>query len=222
MKQGIILDIDGTLLASNDAHAHAWYDALADFGWEVPLIRLQHLIGMGGTRFLHVLYPQMQEDEGIGKVISTRRKRLFLEHYAPTLQPTPGARELVERLLRDGCRVVVGTSSSRAELDVLLQRAGVADLITEAVTSADVEKSKPSPDVVAASLDKLGVPPHEVAMIGDTPYDIEAAQRGGVTAIAVRSGGWRDDELAGAAAIYDNPADLVAHIADSPIAKGKE
>lgn len=219
MKAGVILDIDGTLLASNSAHAHAWFDALADFGWDVPLVRLQYLIGMGGGRVLHVLYPQMNEEEGIGKVIATRRRHIFMGHYAPTLQPTPGARALVEHLLHGGTRVVVGTSASQAELDVLLQRAGVSDLITEAVTAADVAKSKPSPDVVSACLHKLGLPPSQVGMVGDTPYDIEAARRGKVTPIAVRSGGWQDDELEGAA-IYDNPADLLAHFADSPIAKG--
>lgn len=215
--KGVLLDIDGTLLASNDAHARSFVDAFADFGWEIPFFRVKWLIGMGGDRLIGTLYPQMKSTEGIGKIVTTRRKRVFLERYAPFLQPTPGARDLVTYVQGRGLKTVVATSAKQDELETLLKRADVADLLHIATTSDEVEESKPSPDVVEAAMGKIGLDPSEVVMIGDTPYDVESARRAGVGIIAVRSGGWADDELQGALAIFDNPADVLAHVDETPL-----
>lgn len=220
MPQGVIFDIDGTLLCSNDAHAHSWVDAFSDFGFSVPFYQLRWLIGMGGDRLIQTLFPGMSSDEGIGKVISHRRGNVFLERYAPLLQPTPGARALVERVQRDGFKTVIATSSKQRELEVLLHHARVEDLLTEATTASDVDSTKPAPDVVHSALDTLRLPADQAVMIGDTPYDIESAKRAGVPIICVRSGGWDDGSLEGAAAIYDDPQDLLAHYGESPLATG--
>lgn len=216
--QGIIFDIDGTLLASNEAHAHAWVDAFSDFGWDVPFFRLKWLIGMGGDKLLGTVVPTMSESEGIGHILSQQRKRIFLERYAPLLKPTPGAREFVQRLKDEGLKLVIATSSNRQELETLLEKAEVADLLTEATTASDVEASKPAPDVVQSALEKLQLSPENVLMVGDTPYDVESAKKAEVGVVAVRSGGWNDETLSDAVAVYENPADILAHWDESPFA----
>lgn len=219
MVQAVIFDIDGTLLASNDAHAHSWVDAFSDFGYSVPFFQVRWLIGMGGDRLVKTLFPGMSTSEGIGKVVSHRRGNVFLERYAPSLQATPGARDLVKRVQRVGLKTVIATSAKQRELQVLLEHAGVSDLLTEATTASDVESSKPAPDVVQSALDKIGTPAGESIMIGDTPYDVEAAAHAGVPIICLRSGGWDTDALEEAVAVYDDPGDLLAHFDDSPLAR---
>lgn len=220
MIRGVLFDIDGTLLASNEAHARAWVDAYADFGYNVPFYQLRWLIGMGGDRLIKTHFPGMSSKEGIGKVLAERAVTVFLHRYAPPLQPTPGARALVERVQSAGLKTVIATSAKEKELEVLLKRAGVADLLAEATTASDVEAAKPSPDVVHAALQKIGLSASEVVMIGDTPYDVEAANRAQVQIIGVRSGGWDDASLEGAAAIYNDPEDLVNHFNDSLLRDG--
>jgi len=218
--QGVLLDVDGTLVQSNDAHTHAWVEAYAAFGYTVAFAQVRRLIGMGGDRLMPTVTPDLQADEGVGKQIADRRKTIFLEQYAPSLQPTPGARELVEALQQRGLRTVISSSAKRDELDTLLRAAHVDDLLHEATTQDDVEQSKPAPDAVQVAVKKISLPPDACVMLGDTPYDVESAQRAGVVAIAVRCGGWDDAALAGAHAIYDDPADLLAHLAQSPLATG--
>jgi len=220
--QGVILDIDGTLVLSNDAQAHAWSEAFAEAGYDIPFERVRPLIGKGGDQVIPELVPGLNDQEGTGKTISERRKELILNRYAPTLAPTKGARDLVLKIKEDGLTVVIASSATEAELEVLLKVAQIEGLIQEATTSNDAEASKPAPDIVAVALSKLQMDPSQVVMIGDTPYDIESAGRCGVGVIALRCGGFADSQLAEALAIYDDPADLVAHFANSPLAKGDE
>jgi HAD superfamily hydrolase (TIGR01509 family) len=218
--QGILLDIDGTLLLSNDAHARAWVDAYAAFGYRIELKRVQPLIGMGGDKVMARLTPGLNKEEGVGKQIDERRKEIFLQRYAPSLQPSPGARDLVLRMKDEGLQITIATSASNEELKALLEAAQVDDLIEVTTTSSDAEQSKPDPDIVSAALEKSGQGPDEVMMLGDTPYDVESAGKCGVGVIAVRCGGHSDQELKGALAIYDDPADLLAHYGESPLAQG--
>lgn len=217
MLRGILLDIDGTLLLSNDAHARAWVAAFANHGYAVSFDRVRSLIGMGGDKLLPAIVPGLSDQQGEGKQIADERKTLFRQRELADLQPAPGARELVERLDRAGLKLVVASSASGDELDSLLQAARVDDLIDTATTSSDAKESKPDPDIVAAALDRSDLRAEEVLMIGDTPYDVESAARCGVGLIAVRCGGWDDDRLDGALAIYDDPADLLAHWRESPL-----
>lgn len=214
---GMILDVDGTLIASNAAHARAWVDALAEYGYAVAYEQVYRRIGMGGDKLLPSLIG-VEEDTATGEAIGQRRRQIFMERYFPAVRPTPGARALLERLRAAGLRLVVATSAQADELEALVERAGVRDLVPEATTSSDAPSSKPSPDIVVAALEKLGCAPEAAVMLGDTPYDIEAAGRAGIATIALRSGGWDDAGLAGAVAIYDDPADLLAHLDESPLA----
>jgi len=217
--RGALLDNDGTLVLSNDAHATAWQEALAEHGYAVSYDTLRGLLGMGGDKVLPEVAPGLTDKEGVGKAITARRQQIFLERYAADLQPAPGARALVERLLAEGLRVVIASSAQPDELAVLLKRALVDDLLPERTTAQDAAESKPAPDIVAVALERIGLPADAVLMVGDTPYDIEAAAQVGVGVIALRCGGFSDDRLAGARAIYDDPADLLAHYDTSPLGK---
>lgn len=220
MIRSVILDIDGTLLDSNEAHARAFVDAARELGFESPEVAdVQRLIGMGGDKLIPRAFGFEQESEP-GRRLDELKGTLFRSRYLPELQPTPGTRPLLERLRSDGYSLVVATSANEDDLRGLLRRAGVEDLIAGTTSGGQVDASKPSPDVVEAALEQAGVEPRDALMLGDTPYDVEAASRAGVPLIAVRTGGWGDEDLRGAIAIFDDPGDLLAHYDDTPLARG--
>lgn len=217
--QGVIFDVDGTLVLSNDAHADAWVGAFAEHGYDVPFERVRPLIGMGGDKLLPTVVPGLSDQAGVGKAIAERRKQIFKERYAAALRAAPGSRDLVQHLRECGIKLAIASSAKEDELKLLLEAAQVDGLIETATTSSDADESKPAPDIVGVALDKIGLAPDEVLLVGDTPYDIESAGGCGVGVIAVRCGGFSDDQLAGARAIYDDPADLLAHYGESPLAQ---
>lgn len=211
----VILDVDGTLLLSNEAHARAFVDAGDELGFEHPGFEpILRMIGMGGDKLIPRAFG-FEEERDRGERLSTRKGEIFRERYLPELRPAPGARELLERLRSDGLRLVVATSADEEDLDGLLRQAGVKDLIEASTSSGQVDDSKPDPDVVEAALEQADAPAERVVMIGDTPYDVEAATRAGVAIIGVRCGGWSDEELRGAIAVYAHPADLLARYEES-------
>ena len=209
----VLLDIDGTLLYSNDQHARAFVLAAEEMGVAHPGFEaVRRMIGMGGDKLVPRAFG-FELESPRGEEIDRRKGRLFRTLFVSELRPTEGARDLVERLKSDGLRLVVATSAGGDDLDLLLGRAGVADLIDDCTTSSDVEESKPAPDLVEAAAALAGVPPERCVMIGDTPYDVEAATRAGVRIIGVRTGGWTAAELAGSIAVYDHPAAILANYA---------
>jgi HAD superfamily hydrolase (TIGR01509 family) len=217
--RAVILDIDGTLVDSNDAHAQAFVDAGEEMGIVVRFQEVRRLIGMGGDRLIPRVFGFEQESER-GEELEERKGRIFRERFLPTIQPMPGTRELLERLRDEGLELVVATSASQDDLAGLLERAGVSDLIEQSTSAGDVEETKPAPDPVESALEKAGCEPTEAVMIGDTPYDVEAASQAGVAIIGVRCGGWNTEELRGAAAVYEDPADLLRQFERSPLARG--
>ena len=218
MLQGVIFDIDGTLVDSNDAHAHSWADTFAEAGYEVPFDVVRPLIGMGADKLLPKTI-DVTHDSDEGKKLLARRSEIFQEKYLPRLKPLPGSRALVLRVRADGLKAIVATSAKEDELKGLLQAATVNDLMEEKATASDAKRSKPDPDIVEAAVGQSGIGKANLIMIGDTPYDVEAATRAGVKCIGFRSGGWNDDSLKDAVAIYDGPADLLAHYDASPLGR---
>jgi HAD superfamily hydrolase (TIGR01509 family) len=205
----VIFDVDGTLIDSNAAHADTWAQALSEHGVPRDAAQIRPLIGMGSDKLL----PTMGLEEGspIGHAVARRKKELFAERL-PRLQPTNGARALVAFLREHGKTLVIATSADEEEMDALLQQAGVGDLIPRRTSSDDAEHSKPDPDIVLAALRRSGARPGATVMIGDTPFDIEAARRARVDPIALRCGGhWGERDLGAAIAIFDDPADLLLH-----------
>ncbi len=214
-----VLDIDGTLIDSNDAHARAWVDVGKEMGYDIEFSHVRRLIGMGGDKVLPEI-TGLDDDSDEAKKMKERRGEIFQERYLATLQPFPRARELLERFQAEGLTLVVATSASKDDMGKLLEKAGIKDLIEEKTSQSDVEASKPDPDVVEAAVEKAGCKPAEAVMLGDTPYDVEASRRAGVPCVALRCGGWGDEELGDAVAIYDDPADLLANYDRSPFANG--
>jgi HAD superfamily hydrolase (TIGR01509 family) len=210
LLQGVVFDIDGTLVDSNDAHAQSWVDTFAETGYNVPFDVVRPLIGMGADKLLPKTIG-VAHDSDEGKKLTRRRSEIFREEYLPRLRALPGSRELVLRVRANDLETIVATSAKDEELKGLLKAAEVADLMEEKATASDAKRSKPDPDIVHAAIEQSGIPPEHLVMIGDTPYDVEAATKAGLPVIAFRSGGWGDAHLKGAAEIYDGPLDLVAH-----------
>jgi HAD superfamily hydrolase (TIGR01509 family) len=220
LLQGIIFDIDGTLVDSNDAHARSWVDTFAEAGYDVPFEAVRPLIGMGGDKLLPKTIG-IRHDSEEGKKLSKHRSEIFRKKYLPTLRPLEGSRALVLRIRSEGLKAIVATSAKDEELNGLLEAAEVADLMEEKATASDAKRSKPDPDIVEAAIEESGINPQNLVMIGDTPYDIEAASKAKVRCIAFRSGGWTDQALTGAVELYDGPADLLARFDSSLIGREK-
>ena len=215
MYRASIFDVDGTLVDSNDAHANAWVQAIADSGGRVELSRVRPLIGMGGDKVIPQL-TGLAADSPEGKAIADKRGEIFKRDFLPHLKPTRGAQQLLEWLRDDRKALVIASSAREDELRGLLEIAGASRLIESTTSSDDAEHSKPDPDIVAVAIRRTGCPAGEVIMVGDTPYDVEAALRAGIDIIGVRCGGWRDEELHGAIAVYADPADLLERYDLSP------
>jgi HAD superfamily hydrolase (TIGR01509 family) len=218
LLKGVIFDIDGTLVDSNDAHAQSWVDTFAEAGYGVPFDVVRPLIGMGADKLLPKTIGIKHSSEE-GKKLIKRRSEIFRERYLPRLRPFKGSRDLVLRVRSDGLKAIVATSAKDEELEGLLKAAQVEDLMQERATASDAKRSKPDPDIVEAAIEESGIPPEQLVMIGDTPYDVEAAAKAGIRAIAFRCGGWNDEKLRGAVEIYDGPADLLAHYESSLIGR---
>ncbi len=206
----LMFDVDGTLINSNEAHAEAWRQALREHGIDAQLLEVRRLIGMGGDKILPV-FAHVSEDSDKGRAI-TRRKRELFNARLPELAPTRGARELIQFLTERQVGIVIATSAEDGEMSALLRRAGVDDLIPDRTSKDDVSTSKPDPDIVRAAMTRVGARPKHTALVGDTPYDIEAGERAGIDVIALRCGGyWADDSLRRAIAIFDDPEALLRH-----------
>lgn len=215
----MIFDVDGTLVDSNDAHASAWLDALKEFGFtDIPFERVRRMIGMGGDKLLPNLTGMTDDDER-GRKLLDRRKDIFLNTYLTGIRAFPCSRELVERIKRDGMLAVVASSANAKELTPLLRAARVDDLMDGITSSSDAKESKPDPDIVQAAVARTHFRAEQLIMLGDTPYDVEAAKRAGVPIVAVRCGGWNDRDLQGALAVYDDPADILNNYDKTHFAK---
>jgi HAD superfamily hydrolase (TIGR01509 family) len=215
--EGVLLDVDGTLIDSNGAHARSWSDTLREFGYDISAERVRPLIGKGGDKLLPELIG-VEVDSEHGRAMTERRAGIFRDRYIPALRQTRGARALVERLRREGLQLIIATSANEEELRPMLRQVGLEDLLAKKTSSDDADHSKPDPDIIVAALEKGGLAPDAAILLGDTPYDVEAAARASVETVALLSGGWNADALHGAVAIYEDPDDVLRHFTASPFA----
>jgi len=218
--EAVIFDIDGTLINSVDLHARAWQEAFAHYGKQFAFDKVRYQIGKGGDQLLPV-FLSPEEIEQFGEELEKHRGELFKREYLPRVEGFPRVRELFERLRAEGCRIALASSAKADELEAYKEKAGIVGLVEEQTSADDVEKSKPHPDVFESALSLLGDPPVErVIVVGDTPYDAEAAGKAGLRTIGVLCGGFPEDDLrgAGCVAIYRDPADLLARLEESPLA----
>lgn len=207
-RPSVLLDLDGTLVDSVFHHVVAWDAALRAGGYAVPTWRIHEAIGMGSDRLLPWL---LGEHVGAADKLSDEHKRRFLEH-ADALHATPGALALVEDLRHREVPFVVATSASTEELQALLDALGTHDLPTADADS--VEAAKPAPDLLLEAVAQIDRPIEHATMVGDSPWDAEAARMVGVRMVAVRCGGFGDRRLTdgGAATVVDDPRALVGRL----------
>ncbi|MQY27737.1 HAD family hydrolase [Nocardia aurantia] len=214
-----VLDIDGTLIDSNYQHALAWYRALRSVDEIHPVWRLHRLIGMGGDQLVTEIGGADLERRAGDR--ARERQGEEVDALLAEMSPLPGARDLLTAVKKRGHRLVLASSAQQRHVDAFLDKLDARDLVDAWTSSADVENSKPAPDLLETALKKLGVPADTPSVVvGDSVWDIEAAKRAGMPAIAVRSGGFGDDELrhAGAIALYDTPGDLARSLDETPLA----
>ncbi len=219
MIKAAIFDIDGTLVDSVALHARAWQESLHKFGHDIPFDAVRQQIGKGGDQLLPVFLTK-QELAQYGNALVEYRGQLFKDKYLAQVKPLPCARELFLRLRQDGKQIALASSAKGDELITYKRIANIEDLVDEETSSDDAERSKPHPDIFEAALRRLkDVKPSEAIVVGDSPYDEQAAGKLGLRGIAVRSGGFSDKDLrdAGFSEIYDNIADLLRHYRESLI-----
>jgi len=208
--KAVIFDIDGTLLDSNDAHAESFVEAFKKFGKIVPFVELKWLIGMGADKILEK-YLTKPEIEKFGADLTEYRKKIFLRDYLPELKTFPKMRPLLEKIERDGKKIALASSASREELEKYHELLKIDDLLDKETSSDDAEESKPAPDIFVAALRKLkNITKSEALIIGDTPYDAEAAGKAKLKIIGVKSGGWSREKLLekGCQEVYENIGEI--------------
>jgi HAD superfamily hydrolase (TIGR01509 family) len=220
MIEAIIFDIDGTLLDSVDLHARAWQEAFRHFGREIAFEDVRQQIGKGGDQLLPV-FLNKEELQKEGQALSEFRAKLFKDKYLRSVRPFPGVRQLFETVKAHGQKAALASSAKPDELDIYKRIANIEDLVEVGTSSGDAEKSKPHPDIFEAALGKLGqVQPSHVIVVGDTPYDAEAAGKAGMKTVGVLCGGFPAEDLKGAGciALYAGPEDLLQRYDESPLA----
>jgi HAD superfamily hydrolase (TIGR01549 family) len=218
MIEAVIFDVDGTLVDTVDQHATAWQRTFAHFGHDVDFAAIRSQIGKGGDQLMPVFLPK-DEVERRGKAIEEYRKDLFKREYLPHVRGFPKVRDLFERILADGKRIALASSAKGDELMAYKKAAHIVDLVDEETSSDDAERSKPHPDIFEAALARLKLPARRAIVVGDSPYDAEAAGKAGMKTVGVLCGGFPEAELrkSGAAQIFRDPADLLANYGRSLI-----
>jgi HAD superfamily hydrolase (TIGR01509 family) len=214
----ILFDLDGTLVDSNDLHVRAWEEVFREAGFDISADAIRGQIGKGGDNLVPALLPDL--DAPRQHALADAHGSRYKARYIGRVRPFPAARDLLARARDAGSKVVLASSASGEELDHYIDLLDASDLIDATTSKDDVESSKPDPDIFAAALAKAGAKPGEAMVVGDTPYDILAAARCGIRAVAVLSGGFPEQDLrdAGAVAIYPDVAALLAGFGESPLA----
>ena len=220
--RAVLFDIDGTLVDSNDFHIEAWQRVFAESGHDIARKDIHGQIGKGGDQMVPALLPDL--DKQAVDALCDRHGTLFQRDYIDRVKAFPEARDLAARVHKDGIQVVLASSASGDDRDHYVELLDLKSIMTTSTTSDDVDQTKPAPDIFAAALAKLtDVQAHEAVVIGDTPYDMRAAEKCGIARIAVRSGGFSDEALseAGAEASYDDLAALLRDYDRSMLTAGR-
>ena len=210
----ILVDVDGTLVDTNYFHTVSWWRAFQGIGEQVPMSSIHPLIGMGSDQLISRLLGRESDEASDGHSKE-------YEPFKKEIKAFPGAADLLRELSKRGARVVLATSSDEKDLDRLREAVGADDAIDEAVSKGDVEHSKPAPDIFEAALKKFDLDPERTLVVGDTRWDVEAAAKLGLQVVCVLTGGSTREQLeeAGAVAVYEDVAELLAELDDSPVSK---
>ena len=211
-----ILDVDGTLVDTNYHHTLAWYRAFLRHDLVLPLWRIHRHIGMGGDQLVASLCGE-EVEQALGDRIRDAEKDRYME-LIDEVRPFPSARKLIDALRERGQPVVLASSAKSHEVDHYLDLLDARDVVEGWTTAADVERTKPHPDLVGAAIEKAGG--GAAVMVGDSTWDCEAARRCGVETVALLTGGFSEEELrdAGAVEVFDSIEALRSSIEQTPLA----
>ncbi|MDT5340782.1 MAG: hypothetical protein QOD90_6287 [Mycobacterium sp.] len=214
----VLFDIDGTLIDSNYLHVHAWQRAFSEQGHVVESWRIHRRIGMDGSTLLDELVPGIADDAA--DRVQDLNSRYYQE-LTYLLRPLPGALQLLDAVAAKGLQVVLATSAPEDELAILRKVLDRDDIVSAVTSSADVDTAKPEPGIVQVALDRAAVDPSRAVFVGDSVWDVRAANRAGVPCIGVESGGIdrRLLQAEGAVSVFENPSDLIDHLEQTPIAR---
>ncbi len=209
--EAVLLDIDGTLIDSNDKHADCWVEAFRKFGKEVPLDVIRMQIGKGGD----LLVPDTlnaREMREFGEPLKKYRGELWKDDYMKSVKPFPGAIEAIRALHGRGLKVAFASSSNPNEVEYYVELLGVGDLLEGTTSKGDAEVSKPSPEIFEAALERVNADAARSLVVGDTPYDVLAAHRIPVAVAAVLCGGFPRESLTKAEFVFDDLPHLVREL----------
>jgi HAD superfamily hydrolase (TIGR01509 family) len=212
---GVLFDVDGTLLDTNYLHVLAWWRACREERYDdITMAQLHRAIGMASELLTEQLLGKRDED-----VIAAHARQF--EKLRSMAEAQPGAADLVRACRDHGLATVLATSGKADDLEWMLPLIGAGEAVSGSTTSEDVERSKPAPDLLQVALDTHGLDPERTAVVGDTVWDVQSAQRAGLPCVGLTCGGISAQELreAGAVEVYDDPADLLAHLADSVVSR---
>ena len=211
MIEAFIFDVDGTLIDSNDFHAEAWQKAFEKFGKKISFEKIRTQIGKGADNLLPEFLNE-KEIEEFGDKIAEVRGEIFKKEYMPRVKPFPKVRELFQKIKTGGGKIALASSAKDEEVEEYKKIADIEDLVEKSTSSDDAKDSKPEPDIFQAALKLLGNPDLEnVLVVGDTPYDAEAAAKANLKIVGVLCGGFPEKDLRdkGCVEIYQSPADLL-------------
>ena len=220
MIEALLSDIDGTLVDSNWLHAEAWQKSFEIIGINLELEAVRRQIGKGGDQLIPIFVPWWKRP-AVEQPLEAYRKFLFQTQYLAQVRPLPRVREFLVSIQKHGIRVALASSASQEDLLAYKKIARIEDLVDSDTSANDAARSKPHPDIFAASLHKLGVAPQNALALGDTPYDAEAAGKAGVSTIGVTTGGWDEAELldAGCIEVYRDVSDLLDRFEQSALVR---
>jgi HAD superfamily hydrolase (TIGR01549 family) len=215
VSRAALLDVDGTLIDTNYFHAIAWYRAFRRSGITLPLWRIHRHVGMGGDQLVPALVGE-EGDAGLGDAVREARDEEY-RRLIDEVAPLEGARALIQDLKQRGRAVVLASSAPQKELDHYLDLLGARELVDAWTTDDDVEATKPEPDLLRAALEQAGT--DEATMVGDTPWDVEAARKAGLETVCLVTGGFSEQELrdAGAAAVFGSLEELRQRLDETPL-----
>jgi HAD superfamily hydrolase (TIGR01509 family) len=215
--QAVLFDIDGTLVDSNEQHVNAWGFAFRDEGRPQEIDDIRAQIGKGGDLLVPALLPDVSD--AASQRLADSHGRYFKSIYLDHIRPFPGATKLVERVHATGRKVALASSAKGDELRYYVDLLGIGRCLAATASIDDVAASKPEPDIFSVALEKLGVAAENAIVVGDTPYDVEAALRAGLPTIGLTSGPFDRAQLkdAGAVAVFADVANLLAQFDRSPL-----
>jgi phosphoglycolate phosphatase-like HAD superfamily hydrolase len=204
------------LVDTREASTLSWLVALHDAGHDVSIEVLRYLSGVPAAELLRIV-TSVKADSPEGREIICQQDRIFRTWYLPRVLPFVGARRLLQRMKSDGLRVIALSGGRADSAPDLLRASGVADLLDDIVSADGESRDAVLAEIVTSTIATCGCTRQGIVLIGDSPYDVATGRRAGIDVIALRCGGWKDETLQGAIAVYEDHIHLLSQFPSSPL-----